>query len=393
MRDRIIGVAPKDVDVVTSARPEEVLALFPRALPVGVSFGVVLIPSFKKEKPGEGGKVEVATFRSDGRYLDGRHPEKVVFSDEKEDALRRDFTINGLFYDPVEDRLIDYVGGEDDIRRKIIRTIGNPDDRFGEDYLRMLRAIRFSAQLSFSIEPSTLACVTKNAALIRKVSGERIREELEKILTGPDPVRGIGLLVETGILAALFPETLSLKTFWWEHVFRMFAASGERSLEISLAILFHGPSEHEDGREKERQELLTGMAGRLRLSNLHTEKIGAILAARPRFPGASRLPAGKLKRFLRQPWFEEIIEFYRLESVSEGASLTDYLFCREKMNLWGPEELFPRPALTGDSLIELGYPAGPRFKKILYDLEEEQLEGRVRTKEEGLRWLAERYPL
>lgn len=386
-------MVPKDVDVVTSARPEEVLALFPRALPVGVSFGVVLIPSFKKEKPGEGGKVEVATFRSDGRYLDGRHPEKVVFSDEKEDAHRRDFTINGLFYDPVEDRLIDYVGGEDDIRRKIIRTIGNPDDRFGEDYLRMLRAVRFSAQLSFSIEPSTLACVTKNADLIRKVSGERIREELEKILTGPDPVRGIGLLVETGILAALFPETLSLKTSYWEHVFRMFAVSGKRSLAISLAILFHGLSGHEDGRKKERQELLNGMAGRLKLSNLHQETVAAILASLPRFAGASRLPAGKLKRFLRQPWFEEIIEFYRLESVSEGASLTDYLFCREKMKLWGKEDLFPRPVLTGDSLIELGYPAGPRFKKILYDLEEEQLEGRVRTKEDGLRWLAERYPL
>ncbi|MBI1819707.1 MAG: CCA tRNA nucleotidyltransferase [Nitrospirae bacterium] len=391
-RDHIRGVPPADYDIATSAKPDEVLSLFPRAIPVGVSFGVVLVPLGKGTNQENEENVEIATFRSDGVYLDGRHPQSVTFSGEKEDALRRDFTINGIYFDPLEDKVIDYVGGREDLNRKIIRTIGDPEKRFNEDYLRLIRAVRFSAQLSFQIEPVTWQAIQKMAGFIQKVSGERIREELAKILTGPDPARGLTLLSDTGILEVILPEAAGLKRVGLTkakgenalgHAIRSFHFALGPSFELAMGILLAGAG----------PEVASKACLRLKCSN---HQIGRIVSLVKDLPDFSRIPQMKeadLKRFMRQAHFGELLELYRAGCLAAGRGLALWEFCSEKLKSYDPADLFPPPLISGNTLIEMGYRPGPRFKKILHALEALQLEKKIRTFDEARAWVLQSYPL
>ncbi|MBI1821199.1 MAG: CCA tRNA nucleotidyltransferase [Nitrospirae bacterium] len=391
VRDQMRGVVPKDFDIVTSAKPNELLSLFPQAIPVGAAFGVVLVPFGKDEEGGVKEKIEIATFRSDGVYLDGRHPQTVTFSDEKEDAFRRDFTINGMFFDPIENRVIDYVGGREDLEKKILRTIGDPEQRFKEDYLRLLRAVRFSAQFSFQIEQKTYETIQKMGGLIQKVSAERIRDELEKILIGDDPVRGLTLLDETGMMKVIFPEISQLKEIQKEgrdesvfnHTLKLFKFISIRSFELAMAILFH---------ELEGKKA-AAVCRRLKLSNDQTEKVATLVRDHPVFQEIPAMNQARFKRFLRLPCFEELLELYRADSLALGRKLDLWDLCVKKLKEFSQDDLFPLPVISGNVLIEMGYFPGPLFKRILHDLEDNQLEGKIKTREEASAWILKTYPL
>ncbi|MBI3594180.1 MAG: CCA tRNA nucleotidyltransferase [Nitrospirae bacterium] len=371
VRDQIRGKVPTDYDIATSARPEEVRALFPEAIPVGVAFGVVLVPLGRLTPGGKKEQVEIATFRSDGIYLDGRHPESVIFSNEKEDANRRDFTINGMFFDPLEKRLIDYVGGKEDLASGIIRTIGDPELRFKEDFLRMLRAVRFAAQFSFEIESRTFEVIRKRAGSIRNISGERIRDEMGKILLGPSPERGIALLEESGILGIIFPELKSLhKGSLIPHALKCFHVLNRPSFELGLALLVLGTGDLEKVRD---------ICGRLKLSNLQIDKVTSMMRDFPLFQKILEMDTPTLKRFLRSDHMNDLLSLYRADCLASGMSLEKWEYAVQKRKGFKPDELFPPTLLNGDDLIRLGYSPGPRFKKILYDLETRQLNGKIRT--------------
>jgi tRNA nucleotidyltransferase/poly(A) polymerase len=391
-RDHIRGVPPADYDIATSAKPDEVLSLFPGAIPVGVSFGVVLVPLGKGKNQGNEEKVEIATFRSDGVYLDGRHPQSVTFSGEKEDALRRDFTINGIYFDPLEDKIIDYVGGREDLSRKIIRTIGNPEERFKEDYLRLIRAVRFSAQLSFQIEPVTYQAIKKMAGFIHKVSGERIREELTKILTGPDPARGLILLRDTGILEVILPEAAGLKRVGLteveeenalDHTVRSFHFTAKPTFELAMGILLAGSG----------PEVASKACLRLKCSNHQTGRIVSLVKDLPDFSRIPQMKEADLKRFIRQAHFQELLELYRSGCLGTGRGLELWELCSERLKSYDQADLFPTPLISGNTLIEMGYRPGPGFKQILYALETLQLEKKIRTYDEARAWLLQSYPL
>ncbi|MHB8482873.1 MAG: CCA tRNA nucleotidyltransferase [Nitrospiria bacterium] len=391
VRDQIRGDVPNDYDIVTSARPKEVLFLFPQAVPVGVAFGVVLVPFGKGEKGGFKETIEIATFRSDGVYLDGRHPQTVTFSDEKEDAFRRDFTINGMFFDPIGKRVIDYVGGREDLENKIIRTIGDPEKRFQEDYLRLLRAVRFSAQFSFQIEQKTYETIRKMGELIQKVSAERIRGELEKILIGPDPVRGLTLLDQTGMMKAILPEVGKLKEFQkqgggesvWSHTLKLFEFISNRTFELAMGILFHDVE----------AQTAASVCRRLKLSNHQSEKVTLLVRDFLLFQEVPGMNQARFKRFLRLPYFGELLELYRADSMALGREPELWEFCVKKLREFTADELFPPAVLSGDGLIEMGYFPGPLFKQILHDLEDSQLEGKIKTREEAYAWVIKTYPL
>ncbi len=402
-RDHIRGVPPADYDIATSAKPDEVLSLFPGAIPVGVSFGVVLVPLGKGTNQENEEKVEIATFRSDGVYLDGRHPQSVTFSGEKEDALRRDFTINGIYFDPLEDKIIDYVGGREDLNRKIIRTIGDPEERFKEDYLRLIRAVRFSAQLSFQIEPVTYQAIQKMAAFIKKVSGERIREELTKILTGPDPAGGLALLRDTGILEVILPEAAGLIRSLdrpihgsermglaeakgenaLDHAINTFHFASRPSFELAMGILLAGAG----------PEVALKACLRLKCSNHQIDRIVLLVKDLPELSRIPQMKEADLIRFMRQAHFQELLELYRADCLAAGRGLELWEFCSKKLKSSDQADLFPPPMISGNTLIEMGYRPGPEFKQILYALEALQLEKKIRTFDEARAWVLQSYPL
>jgi len=407
VRDIVMGSEPQDYDIATDARPDQVTALFPRTVPVGISFGVVKVLF-------EQSQFEVATFRSDGRYLDGRHPVAVHYSGDREDALRRDFTINGMFYDPVKKEIIDHVNGQRDIKAGIIRAIGDPRERFKEDKLRLLRAVRFSARFGYVIESQTYQALKDLAGEISQISAERIRDELKKMLTGPNPSDGLGLLYESGLLKAFLPEVAAMagveqpKEFHPEgdvltHTRLLLQNLDRPTFELGFAALLHDIGKPPTFSIRERirfdnhcevgAKMAEAICERLRLSNDQTSLVVELVRDHLRFKDVQRMRESTLKRFLRRPSFPDHLELHRLDCLASHGDLTQWEFCRKKLAELGPEEIRPPRILNGDDLIELGYSPGPQFSKILSQLEDAQLEGRLGTRDEATAWVRERFPI
>ena len=399
VRDLLLGVDPHDADVATSARPEEIAELFQGAKLVGAVFGVVLVPA-------EEFWVEVATFRREGPYLDGRRPSSVEFTGEEEDARRRDFTVNGLFLDPATDEILDFVGGRADLEARILRAIGDPSDRFREDHLRLLRAVRLAAQLHFTIEPTTLDAIRSMAPLAANVAAERTRDELIRILTGADPVRGLGLMRDTGLIDALLPEIAAMRGVEQSpehhpegdvlvHTILLFRYLDLPSPELAFGALLHDvgkPVTIERGTDRIRfpmhEKIGAEMAGeicrRLRFSNDSIERITELVANHMRFQHAQEMRLSTLKRFLALPGFEEHLALHRADCLASHGNLDHYEFVRAKIEELGQEEIRPPRLITGDDLLRIGYREGPEIGQELRRLEEMQLEGSIRTRDEAV---------
>ncbi|HEV3080927.1 MAG TPA: CCA tRNA nucleotidyltransferase [Gemmataceae bacterium] len=405
VRDELLGLVPGDYDVATDARPEQVSGLFRRTVAVGVSFGVVNVLGPRSE--GETLQVEVATFRSDAGYSDGRHPDSVRFTSAREDALRRDFTINGMFFDPLENRLIDYVGGQADLEQKILRAIGDPAVRFAEDKLRMLRAVRIATRFDFAIEPATAAAIAAMARQILVVSAERIAEELRNLLLSPHRARGVNLLLELGLARAILPELLPMKGLpqgpphepngdLWDHVLRVLELLGPSvSFPLALAALLHDVGKPRTvGRTPDRytfyshehvgRRLAEEIADRLKLSNAERERIGWLVEKHQFLCEARQMRVSKLKQTLAHPGIRDLLALHRADARASGRSTDQVEYCEHLLSRWTQADLDPIPVLTGHDLTELGLQPGPNFKPLLEAVREAQLEGTVKTKAQGL---------
>ena len=413
VRDLLLGREPADYDIATSATPSEVLRLYPNAFAVGAQFGVVLAPY--ESETGKG-NIEIATFRNDGAYSDGRHPDSVRFSKTAaEDVLRRDFTINGLLLDPLnENKVFDYVGGRDDLKAGIIRTIGDPHRRFSEDKLRMLRAVRFAARFGYTIEPATFAAIRELAAEIRQISHERVRDELTKILTEGRARRAFELLDETDLLHHVLPEVEALKSVEqppqfhpegdvWVHTLMLLEglkagcpptlAYGALLHDVGKPPTFRRATERIrfDGHADIGSKMAAEICNRLRMSNDDKEQIVAIVANHMKFPELPRMRVSTLKRFLRQPRFEEHMEMHRLDCLASHGDLSLYHFALQKVETIPAEQIRPQPLITGDDLIAAGYPPGPSYSSMLREVEDAQLDGAIHSKEEAMEFVRQRF--
>lgn len=400
VRDRLLGIPPKDYDVSTDATPDQILALFPKSQTVGAHFGVVLV-----SRPG-GVHVEVATFRSEGAYADGRHPDQVCFeTDPALDARRRDFTINGLMQDPVAGQVLDFVNGRADLAAGLIRSIGDPQQRFTEDHLRMLRAVRFAARFNFEIEPETLRSIQSLAASICRISAERIREELVRILTEGNARRGFELLDATGLLVHVLPEVKALQGVQqppeyhpegdvWTHVLMMLEQLHNPTPTLALGVLLHDVGKPPTFRIADRirfdghAEVGTKMAEKrlcqLRFSNGDVEQVTSLVANHMRFKDVRQMRMSTLKRFLCLPHFEEHLELHRLDTLASNGYTDAYEFVKGKLKEFGQEELTPPRLITGRDLIEAGYKPGPALGRALQAVETAQLDGEISSREEAL---------
>jgi poly(A) polymerase len=406
VRDLLLGRTPKDFDVATGAPPGRIRELFPLCDEVGAHFGVCLVR-------GNGAHVEVATFRSDFAYSDGRRPDRVSFeTDPRQDALRRDFTVNALLLDPSTEQILDFVGGRADLDARLIRAIGDPEQRFREDHLRLMRAVRFAARLGFTIEPETFAAIQRNAKLIRTVSAERVRDELVRILTEGGARRGFELLDSTGLLNEILPEVAAMKGVEqppefhpegdvWVHTLLMLDALENPSPTLAMGVLLHDVGKPPTFRVAERirfdghveagVDLARGILTRLRFSNEQAEQIEALIAQHMKFKDAPRMRESTLKRFLRLPAFDEHLELHRVDCLSSHGQLDNYELVRKKREELGAEQLRPAPLLTGHDLIAEGFTPGPLFGEILSAVEDGQLEGSLRTREEALDFVRARW--
>jgi putative nucleotidyltransferase with HDIG domain len=410
VRDLLLGREPADYDVATSATPDDVMRIFPRTYAVGAQFGVVLVPVLRDGPEGEPANyaIEVATFRSDGAYSDGRHPDQVQFSaDARLDVQRRDFTINGLLLDPVNQEVLDYVGGRDDLKRGVVRAIGVPEHRFGEDKLRMLRAVRFAARFGYQIDPDTFAAIRELATQIHQVSHERIRDEILKMLTEGHAKRAFELLDETGLLEQVLPEVKKMQgveqppqfhpegDVWVHTLLLLEGLPSGCSKTLALGVLLHDVGKPPTFRRApdrirfdQHAEVGTRMAEeicrRFHMSNDETEQVCALVANHMRFGDVMRMKESTLKRFFRLPQFEEHMELHRLDCLSSHRDLSLYDFAKEKFEHTPPEQIRPAPLINGDDLIAAGYKPGPEFKDWLTAVEDAQLEGTIATKEEAL---------
>ncbi len=404
MRDFLLNRKPKDIDIATSAHPKEVLRLFPHSTAIGIQFGVVQVRMY-------GRAYEVATFRSDEAYHDGRHPSSVTFSEPLQDARRRDFTINGLFYDPEADRLIDYVGGKTDLKRKKIRAIGNPRERLAEDRLRMLRAIRFACDLGFTITAETWKAIRELAPGILQVSGERIRDELIGIVTGPAPGSGLEMLHESGLLAHILPEVEAIhgiapfpgsRADMLEQTGNALSRLHRPSPELALGTLLHnaGSCAGFSGESPIPSEENAGLGGktaekicrRLRMSREEIERVADLVRTQPLIFKAKEMKESALKRLLRKPDFADHLELHRVCARSSGIALECYNLCRRKLREYASQLNAP-PLITGEDLISLGYKPGPLFKKMLRTVEDLQLEGVLSSRKEAIKHIKQAFPL
>ena len=411
VRDFILNQTSSDYDIVTSARPEEVMKLFPRTVAIGAKFGVVAVII-------DNHPFEVATFRSDDVYEDGRHPSRIHYSTAREDVFRRDFTINGLLMDPDTGDIIDYVNGRFDIDNKIVRTIGNPGKRFREDYLRLLRAVRFAANLHFDLEPATQDAVKREASNIRHISVERIREELNKILTRGGARRGFELMMQTDILQNILPEICRLKGVEqpprfhpegdvWQHTLKMLEllpADGEREKNICLAwgTLLHDVGKaltrsedekgvHFYGHVQQGEIIADTIMQRLKFSRMQRETVVNLIRQHMVFMNVRKMRPGRLKRFLRMPDFDLHLELHRLDCLASHGMLDNYEFCREQLQILALDDLHPPRLLTGNDLIAMGFTPGKIIKDILLAVEEEQLEGRIQSPEQAKNYVRTRW--
>src|SRR5256886_293927 len=408
VRDMVRGLPAKDFDIATDATPDIVQKIFPRTYAVGVAFGVVVVVE-------DGLNFEVATFRSDGAYLDHRHPVDVRFSSPEEDAKRRDFTINGMFFDPEKNEVIDFVGGKDDLKAKLIRAIGDPAARFSEDRLRILRAVRFATVLNYKIDNRTWEALVGNAEEINEISAERIREELVRIFLSPNRVRGWDLLDESGLLRAILPELDAMKGCLqpeqfhpegdvFQHTRLMLELLPENvSVPLVLAVLFHDVAKpvtamvDETGRIRFNEHdqigatMTESIMERLRFSRAEIDAAVEMVRQHMVFKDVPRMRVAKLKRFMARPTFEEELELHRVDCASSHQMMDNYEFLLRKREEFANEQIIPPPLVRGDDLIALGMKPGPTFGEILEAVETLQLEGALKDRQEALEWVKREY--
>jgi poly(A) polymerase len=411
VRDLLLGREAADYDVTTDATPERVMALFPESVAVGAQFGVVLIPR-------DGLKVEVATFRSDVGYSDGRHPDAVLYSKTpQEDVQRRDFTINGLLMRPENAEILDFVGGQADLKAGVIRAIGEPDRRFAEDKLRLMRAVRFAARFSFAVEAATFEAVRRHAREVTTVSAERLRDELTKLLTEGAARRGFELLDETGLLPEVLPEVAAMQGVEqppqyhpegdvWTHTLAMIEGlPAGCPATLAWGVLLHdvgkpptfrpvsetGDRIRFDGHVDVGVRMAEEICRRFRFANDETSQILALIANHMRFMDVHRMRASTLKRFVRLPSFEEHMELHKLDCLSSHRRLDAYEFVQRLLSETPPDEIRPPRLLTGDDIQQMGYVPGPLFSEILRSLEDAQLEGRITTKEAAVKYVQKEF--
>ena len=408
VRDMVRGLAAKDFDVATNATPDIVQKIFPHTYAVGAHFGVVVVVE-------NGFNFEVATFRSDGAYLDHRHPVDVRFSSPEEDAKRRDFTINGMFFDPEKNELIDFVGGRADLEVKVVRAIGDPAARFAEDRLRMLRAIRFATVLDYKIDSQTWDALVANAASINEISAERIREELVKIFLSPNRVHGWELLDQSGLMRSVLPELDAMKGCLqpeqfhpegdvFEHTKLMLGLLPEKvSAPLVLSVLFHDVGKpvtaqvDETGRIRFNEHDRIGAAmtesimERLRFSRAEIDAVVEMVRQHMVFKDVPKMRVAKLKRFMARPTFEEELELHRVDCASSHKMMDNYEFLLQKREEFANEPIIPPPLVRGDDLIALGMKPGPAFGEILEAVETRQLEGALKDRQQALEWVKREY--
>ena len=401
-----MGRPPHDVDIVTAARPEQIALLFPRTVPVGVRFGVVLVPT-------ESGVYDVATFRREGPYLDGRRPSFVEYATLEEDVRRRDFTVNALLFDPLDGSVVDLVGGRDDLAARRIRTVGDPETRFAEDHLRMLRAIRLAAELDFTIDEETFQAIRAHAPAIARVSAERIRDELLRLLVSPGRVPGLERLQESGLLREILPEVAAMEgveqppEFHPEgdvltHTLLALSHLQDPSPILALAVLLHDVGKPPtfrraerirfDGHDEAGAAMAEEICRRLRLSNDETALVVDLVREHLRIRDLPRMRPAKVKRFLARPNIADHLELHRVDCLASHGDLSTWEWARQAREHLTEEEQRPPRLVTGDDLIARGYRPGPRFKEILEAVVDAQLEGRVQTREEALVLVEREFP-
>ena len=410
VRDRLRGVEPKDYDIATSATPDEILKLYSRGETIGAHFGVILVRR-------GGHHFEIATFREDGTYSDGRRPESVTFSTSEADARRRDFTINGMFYDPVGERLIDHVGGESDLHAGLIRAIGEPLERFEEDYLRLLRAVRFATVLDFEIEPATWSAMLSVADRITRISPERIREELDRLWISPARLRAFDLLVESGLMKAILPEIIDLQGCeqppQWHPEGDVFVHTrlmlshlpAEASLPLVLSVLFHdiakpatftydpaGDRIRFSGHDHLGAQMTEAILKRLRYSNAVIAATTSAVAHHMQFKDVQKMRTSTLKRFMARDTFDDELELHRVDCAGSNGLFDNYDYVVEKRREFEATKtpLLPPRFINGGDLIARGMKAGPTFGKILTEAQDLQLEGTLTNRDEAIIWLEDK---
>ena len=406
VRDMLLDKAPQDYDIATSARPEDIQRVFTETIPVGAQFGVILVLV-------DGEPFEVASFRHDGPYLDGRRPSHVRYGSLQEDIFRRDFTINGMIYDPVEDRVIDLVEGRKDLERRTIRAIGDAQQRFEEDRLRMIRAVRFAAGLDFAIEPLTFDAIKQLAATITQISWERIGEEVTRILTEGGARRGFELLDETGLLEVLLPEIAALKGSQqspdfhpegdvFAHTMLLLSHLDAPTETLAYGCLLHDVAKpvcaHQEaqritfyGHTEKGAQMAEEILKRLKRGRAVWERVSYLTRNHLRHVQAPHMRLSTLKRFLREDGIDELLELARIDALSSNGDLQYYQFCKERLAELKVEEIRPAPLVRGDDLIAMGFQPGPVFADILRQVEDAQLGGEITSREEALEWIQRHY--
>jgi poly(A) polymerase len=402
VRDMLLDKEAKDFDVATNARPEEIQRLFPHTISVGAQFGVILVML-------EGQPTEVASFRHDGPYLDGRHPSEVRFGTLEDDVKRRDFTINGMVYDPLDDRVIDLVEGRGDLARRVIRAIGDPQQRFAEDRLRMLRAVRFAASLNFSIDAATFAAIGPLASTVTQISWERIGDEITRILTEGQARRGFELLDESGLLAVLLPEVCALKGVAqspdyhpegdvFTHTLLLLSHLAAPSDTLAYGCLLHDIAKPVCIRQEGERITFYGhmeqgaamaetILQRLKRSRAVWERVAYLVRNHLRQVQAPQMRLSTLKRFLREDGIDELLELARIDALSSNGDLQYYEFCRTRLAEMKEDVIRPAPLLRGGDLIELGFKPGPLFSQILRQVEDAQLGGELDSRDAAIQWV------
>lgn len=406
VRDELLGRPVKDRDVATDAVPEQVLRIFKRARRVGERFGVVLV------RDGDV-STEVVTFRREGGYSDGRRPDKVSYTnDPRQDAMRRDFTVNAMYYDPVSRERLDFAAGMADLDSRLIRAVGTAEERFREDHLRMLRAVRLAASLGFEIESGTMAGIRASAPAIQGVAAERVRDELGRILTEGSPRRGFELLHECGLLEELLPEVCALRGVEqppqfhpegdvWTHTMLMLEGMRQPSLTLAWGVLLHDIGKPDTftntdrirfhGHVERGIQLAEAICKRLRFSNVETDLVTALVANHMRFAHVREMRRSKLRAFVEQPHFDYHLELHRLDCLSSHGRLDNHAFATEQCEQVQAEEPFV-PLLTGRDLIAAGYEPGPIFGTVLAEVRELQHDGTLADREQALAFVEKRIP-
>lgn len=407
VRDRLLGREPKDFDVATAATPRTIRAIFPDTVDVGSQFGSIVVLV-------EGEPFEVTTFRSDGPYRDGRRPEHVRHGTLEDDVRRRDFTINAMMYDPAEDRVIDLVEGREDLARGLVRAIGDPRERFAEDRLRMVRAVRLACGLGFAIDGPTVRAIRDHAGAVTQVAWERIGAEITRTLTEGGARRGFELLDETGLLEVILPEIAAMKgceqtpDYHPEGDVFVHTLTLLGHLDAPTETLAYGCLLHDVAKPPCRQpagervtfyghpelgaEMATEILRRLKRSRAVIDRVAWLVRYHLRYTQAPKMRLSTLKRFLAEDGIHELLELCRIDALSSNGDLGYYDFCRKKLAELGEKEVKPEPLLRGRDLIRLGYAPGPAFSAMLQAVEEAQLEGELRTADEAVDWVRERYP-